>query len=49
MMTLLTDPAARQAQFDAFEQALSQIGFGGELPSHKAAEKILAVVAARAA
>jgi len=48
VVTLLTDPAARQAQFDAFEQALGQIGLGGELPSHKAAEKILAVIAARA-
>ena len=32
VVTLLTDPAARQAQFDAFEQALGQIGLGGELP-----------------
>jgi lipid-A-disaccharide synthase len=49
LVTLLTDAAARKAQLDAFGQALSQIGLGDALPSHKAAEKILAVIAERAA
>jgi lipid-A-disaccharide synthase len=47
LLPLLTEPDARQAQTAVFEQALSQIGLGGALPSRKAAETILALVAER--
>jgi len=46
---LLTDVEARSIQLAGFAQALSRIGFGTELPSQRAAEKILALVAERAA
>jgi len=41
---LLSDPAKRQSQIEAFEQALQQIGLGGTPPSLKAADKILELV-----
>ena len=44
---LLTDPAARLQQIDGARAALLTIGLGGEAPSLKAADKILALVAAR--
>ena len=47
LVRLLTDEAARQAQLAVFGEALSRIGLGGELPSFKAAEKILALVRER--
>jgi lipid-A-disaccharide synthase len=47
LVGLLTDSEARCAQLSAFGEALSQIGLGGALPSHRAAEKILALVAER--
>ena len=47
LVRLLTDEAARQAQLAGFGEALSRIGLGGELPSFKAAEKILALVRER--
>jgi lipid-A-disaccharide synthase len=47
VLPLLTDADARQAQVAFFDQALHQIGLGGALPSRKAAEKILALIAER--
>ena len=49
LASLLTDEEARAIQLAGFSQALRQIGYGTELPSGKAAEKILALVAERAA
>ena len=43
---LLTDPDARRAQVEGSHAALLQIGLGGEVPSLKAADKILELVAA---
>jgi lipid-A-disaccharide synthase len=42
---LLTDPAARSAQLSAFADGLAQIGLGGEPPSLRAADRILALLA----
>jgi lipid-A-disaccharide synthase len=42
---LLVDADARRAQVEGFEAALRQIGLGGEVPSLKAADKILELVA----
>lgn len=44
---LLTDPGAAREQIDGSQAALLQIGLGGEAPSLKAADTILALVAAR--
>lgn len=49
LLPLLTDEEVRTTQLAGFIQALSQLGFGREVPSHRAAEKILALVAERAA
>jgi lipid-A-disaccharide synthase len=46
---LLTDPAARAAQLSAFAAGLAQIGLGGDLPSLRAADQILALLAAKEA
>jgi len=45
LQLLLSDPARRQSQIDAFQQALGQMGLGGTPPSLKAATKILELVA----
>jgi lipid-A-disaccharide synthase len=47
LLPLLTEETARQQQLDAFTEALGKIGLGGALPSHKAAEKVLGLVAER--
>jgi len=41
---LLSDPAAREAQLSAFAEGLAQIGLGGEGPSFRAADQILALL-----
>jgi lipid-A-disaccharide synthase len=47
LLPLLTDEKARRVQLDAFDAALRQIGLGGAAPSRKAADIVLAQVAAR--
>jgi lipid-A-disaccharide synthase len=42
---LLADPAARNAQLSAFAAGLAQIGLGGDPPSLRAADRILALLA----
>jgi lipid-A-disaccharide synthase len=43
---LLTDPAVGAEQIEGGRAALAQIGLGGELPSFRAADKILELVRA---
>jgi len=45
---LLDDPAAREAQLQAYRQALQGLGLGGLSPSRRAAEVVLSLMAAQA-
>jgi|HubBroStandDraft_1064217.scaffolds.fasta_scaffold14417_2 hypothetical protein len=45
LIMLLADEGARHAQIEIFGKALSTIGLGDALPSHRATEKSLALIA----
>jgi lipid-A-disaccharide synthase len=45
---LLTDPAARALQIEACQEALRRLGLGGVSPGLRAADAVLAIIAARA-
>ncbi|MEM9756710.1 MAG: lipid-A-disaccharide synthase [Pseudomonadota bacterium] len=44
LLTLLSDPAAREPQFDAMETTLVRLGRGGEAPGLRAARAVLSLL-----